>query len=91
MLRIRDKMTVDDQVRGQVWEQVDNQVVDQVRNQVFDQVWYQVWDKVRDQVRDQVWDQMWDKVGDQVMEEFMYGKKNMSRVSSTTWTKNSNM
>ena len=64
---------VSDQVRDQVWGQVLDQVRDQVRDQVSDQVRGQVrgqvWDQVRGQVRDQVSGQVWGQVSGQVRDQ----------------------
>ncbi len=57
---------IDDQVRNQVENQVWNQVDDQVRNQVENQVWNQVRNQVENQVRNQVDDQVWNQVWNQV-------------------------
>jgi len=59
------KGQVGDQVRDQVWNQVGDQVRGQVWNQVGDQVWNQGWSQIRNQVG-QVWGQVRNQIRNQV-------------------------
>jgi hypothetical protein len=60
---------VDEQVRAQVYDQVDDQVDDQVYDQVDDQVYAQVYAQVRAQVNAQVNAQVYEQVRAQVYDQ----------------------